>query len=48
MLNAQMLQRISVFVFVSSPGRSGEDKAPHGHHHSGGQRLRGGAVCVGV
>lgn len=44
----EVLQRITAFVFGSFPGRSGEDKAPDGHHHSGGQRLRGGAVCVGV
>lgn len=42
-----MLQSITV-LFVPSPGRSGEDKAPHGHHHSGGQGLWGGAVCVGI
>lgn len=38
---------IAVF-FVPSPGRSGEAKASDGHHHSGGQGLRGGAVCVSV
>lgn len=38
---------LTVF-FVPSPGRSGEAKASDGHHHSGGQGLRGGAVCVSV
>lgn len=38
----------STVFFVPPQGRSGEDKAPHRHHHSGGQGLRSGAVCVGV
>lgn len=35
-------------TLLPSPGRSRENKAPHRHHHSGGQGLWRGAVCVCV
>lgn len=34
------------FNLVLFPGGSGEDQAHQWYHHSGGQRLRRGAVCV--